>query len=271
MSVRHEDLHSNTTDTQKLSGGVWCDFPFEQIRHDPSKGWVKIEEFLNVGIEDSLSGGGIITADAGAWTIVQTASGTEASASATAATGVIQLLAHGNDNDEVYMGFGGAVEAPIDVTVSTGKPFWLESSLKLSALTSSFAFGLFKPAAIAAATLTDDTGVVRADTDWIGFCSNYTAGRDHLHCVTQKTSTTAVTVVANAGTLVADTYVRLGLKYKNGTLRYFVNGLEVGSRALVTTDITDGVQLTPMFAAINDAAGAEITMSIDNCAFGQLM
>jgi hypothetical protein len=269
MTVRHTDLHSNTTDLQKLSGGVWADFPFEAIAADSSRGFFKMEDFQSCVPAAALSGGGIVIGDAGGWTAVTTASGTEMTPSTTSATGEIIVTDHTNDNDENYLGFGNITAGGVDCTVSTGKPFWFEAILKHSALTNSFAIGLFKPADIAAATLTDDTGVVK-DTDYIAAGANLTDGKTSLYARTKKVSVTAVTLSTNIGSLTAATFYRLGIKYKGGVLRFYVNGLEVTSRTLVGTDITSGVQLTPMFGSINDAAGSAVTHNIDAIAWGQL-
>lgn len=267
MPVIHADMHSNTTNTRRLSGGVWGRFPFADVSSDKTAAYFKMEDFLGAAPEDALSSGGNIIGDAGLWTAVTTASGTEMAISSAIEGGAIVVSGHTDDNDENYLGFGAASGGPIDVTVG-GQPFWFEACLKHSALTNSFFIGLLKGADVAAATLTDDTGVVK-DTDYIGFGANYTDGKTTLYCRTKKTSTTAVTPSSNCGTITADTYYRVGLYYDGTVLRFYVNGLEVASRTLTTTDITAGVQLTPAFAEINDAAGAAVTHTIDWIAFGQ--
>jgi hypothetical protein len=264
----HEDLNANTTDVQSPSG-LWSDCPVEKIVKDPSVGWLKHEDFISAAPEDALSSGGVIIGDAGAWKAVTTASGTEMAASTTSATGEIIVSGHTDDNDENYLGFGDGVAGPIDFTVTTGKEFWFEACLKHSALTNSFFIGLAKPADIAAAVLTDNTGVVK-DTDYVGFGANYTDGKTTLYARIKKVSVTAVTVDSDVGTITADTFYRVGLKYKGGVLSFYVNGSLVASRTVLSTDITSGVQLTPMFAEINDAAGAAVTHNIDWVRFAQV-
>jgi hypothetical protein len=269
MTIRHCDLHSNTTDTRALSGGVWCDFPFDKMAADPSYAYFKKEDWIGYAVDDALSAGGVIFGDAGPWLAVQTASGTEITVSATAATGELVITDDADDNDEVALGFGDGSAGCIEYTQGvTGKPFWMEASLQHSALTNSFAIGLFLPADIAAATLTDNTGVVK-NTSYIAAGANYTDGKTSLYGRSKATGQTARDVDTDMGTLVAAAQYRIGLTYKDGVLRFYVNGLETGKRTMTSTDCTDGSNFTPCFFSINDAAGADVTHNLDWVAWGQ--
>ena len=269
MTIKHCDLHSNTTDVRALSGGVWCDFPFDKMAADPSYAYFKKEDFIGYAVDDALSGGGVIFGDAGPWLAVTSGSGTEMTVSATAATGELVITDHTDGNDENYLGFGDGTAGCIEYTNGvTGKPFWLEASLQHSALTNSFAFGLFLPAKIAAGTLTDDTGVV-SNTDYICAGANLTDGKTSLYGRVKKVSVTAVDVDTDMGDITLATQYRIGMTYKDGVLRFYVNGIEQGKRTMLSTDLTDGANLTPMFGSINDAAGGAVTHNLDWVAWGQ--
>ena len=146
--------------------------------------------------------------------------------------GVLELASAATDNRNPAIATGGDIAGIVKPYTTTPKKWAIEARLKLSSiLDQGFFFGV---AAIGCCAdngiLTDNSGVL-IDKNCIGFLV-VTAAPATVNAVYKDAGQTAVTAAAAVYTLVANTYVKLGMLYTgkgSKALRYFVNGVEVGS------------------------------------------
>ena len=177
-------------------------------------------------------------------------------------------LTPGNAGDEaVSLRVGGA---PFKIN-STSYKFWFEARVKVSLITddqSGWFIGLREntAATVVLPILADDTLAVGENL--LGFWRNSADG-DALDVVSgPNNSAVPSTVIADAHTLVADTYVKVGMKFdpKDGKLRYFFDGVEHATTTTVTagTGATqpDDVFLGPIIAGLCES-GSPGTATLD--------
>jgi hypothetical protein len=193
--------------------------------------------------------------------------------------GVLTAAGATTDNDELYLGLPYGM-CQIDTAYPQGK-ILLEMRVKRDVLTDatgSFSLGLAKVADLVAAGLTDGSGVIEANWDHISF-NNLTADADKVNFTFGATGQAYVTLLANAATLVADTWIKLGFLYHYADpvscIRMYVDGVQVGIANTVTQAIAAGatfpndVVLTPFFAFIQNGTADTNYPSIDWAACAQ--
>lgn len=187
--------------------------------------------------------------------------------------GVLTVSGATTDNDELYLNLPYGM-CQIDAAYPEAKILF-EARVKRDVLTDatgSFSTGLAKVADLVAAGLTDGTGVIEANWDHISW-SNLTDDADHVDFLFGATGQTYNTLLANAATLVADTWIKLGFLYNYGDgvncLRMFVDGVQVGVVNTVSQAIVAGATfpndavLTPYFAFIQNGTADTNYPSID--------
>lgn len=108
-----------------------------------------------------------------------------------------------------------------------------------------------------------------SDNNLVGF-HRLEGDGDKVDTVYKANTVTAVTVQADAATLVADTYIKLGMVFNRGndnTLRYYSNGVELTTSKLIPsaagTDFPNDVRLGWIFAVLNATATTPGDASID--------
>lgn len=99
-----------------------------------------------------------------------------------------------------------------------------------------------------------------SDNNFVGFSQNEVVGSD-INTVYLANGQTLVTVKAAAHTLVADTYVKVGMVFNrdnDNTLRYHINGFEQPDTQVVpaatAADFPDDVQLGVVYGVLNGAS-----------------
>jgi hypothetical protein len=175
-------------------------------------------------------------------TEVENGAGDAALTIADAANGVLQVVNDAGDDDSVELQYCSECWK-----LAAGKPLWFEARAKFSDATQSdFLVGL---------TITDTTAIT-AVSDGVYFTK--TDGSASISAVTNKNSTPTTT--AAVGTLVDDTYMRLGIFCDGITAVYFfIDGVLVATH---TANIVDDEELTITLAHRNGAAAAK-TASYD--------
>jgi len=145
------------------------------------------------------------------------------------------------DNDYCYMTPGSLTGGSFVLDESEIDEIgWEIRMLKVTVADAGLTFlcGLGRYDLAADGTLVDGTGAIISTADFIGFSCLDDDG-DAVDAVSIATGQTLQTN-ASVATLTADTYVKLGFKYRpaDGTnkLRYYVNGSEVSTTAI--TDLT---------------------------------
>lgn len=153
--------------------------------------------------------------------------------------GVLEITGNDAAHDEGSIEIGGGKNGlvRIDPTAGERAVVAFEARLKQTAITTGgvcFAIGLAEPGYADADALVDTTGLlVAAGKDFVGFNTVLTSNSE-IDTAYQITSTgTAVQVKDNAGTMVADTWIKLGGVYdplaeSGKTMKFFIDGVELG-------------------------------------------
>lgn len=251
-----------------LSGIIWGDCPFNEIRNDPSVGW---------GIQsDFISFGGLLTSTAGnyhadgcsGFKSFQDSGGTitQVSHAATQSPGVIKFNQDGTSNDAVTMecGFGtGGM-----FTITQGQKLFFECRFQTSSIaasTNNIFIGLVAPGSTAStgALITDSDALVATSSgvSLVGF-NSLVAAPTAMTTVYGTAAATATVHSASALTMAASTWYKVGFKFDGNYLHYYVNGTEVGTPVLYSaTNVPDALVMTPTWCI--KSAGTDFDLSID--------
>ena len=152
-----------------------------------------------------------------------------------------------------------------------------EARIKVSSIAAT-TFSLFVGLMDAGTAAADEVPVTAADAlankDLIGFFRS--AGGATMDTVYKKTGQTAVTVGSAVVTLVADTFIKLGFRFRQAEqrLRYYVNGIELADK--VSASATTGIggtrfptlTLVPVIAMMS-AVGTSYVTYLDWWTVGQ--
>src|SRR5512140_845582 len=137
-----------------LSPAIWGDCPLLQMAFDPTVGIMAKDFFTTVqatGFPYELTG----------------TNGTFAAVAS--APGTALLNAPGTDNDEAHIAYNNDVGGLIKC--DTSHEWWFEARVKLSQVTAEggVMVGLLEQGASADAIMADDTSIITATLDWLGF------------------------------------------------------------------------------------------------------
>lgn len=105
-----------------------------------------------------------------------------------------------------------------------------------------------------------DTAVMQV-VSFVGFNTLHAAG-ETIQTSHATASGALATVQADVGTLVADTYIKLGIYCDRKEVFFFVDGVQQSSSVLLTaTDFPDGILLAPTWCT-NDGTGVTATADL---------
>ena len=243
------------------SPAIWADAPITQIQCHETQGHYFFDDFLSF-LEPAT---GITTpaeVQAGPYRFEQTLGVTVLSLANTD-HGVIQVGGNDADNDGSVMSYGHQAGM---ARFGDNDSVWFECRIKKVNVTDEgvgFFIGLYEGTVTPTedTTLVADTADPDASEDFIGF-SNLLADGDVVEPIYQIGGTAQV----NTGdiAIAADTYLKLGLRFKRGTLEFYLNGLKVNStdtRALANTVFPKTNHLSPLFATkVGTAAAAVVSV-----------
>ncbi len=244
------------------SGLIWNDCPWSSIKSGREPGFAFEDDFESLNAST--------TAKAARWLIVQEASGATFAMIDTILGGVVQIDGGATDNDQILMGLSNAGGA-FKVVRDSGAKMWFEARIATDIITaSSMMIGLINAVDVAmdlmADTQTDAAILDTSEPDFLGFIESgdsTAAGLDAIY-MDQATTNAHIIHKADAQTLVAATYYKLGMYFDGGTIfRFFVDNVQQGDDLDPNSaEFPDGEELTIVFAAKN-AAGTAKKLSID--------
>ena len=220
-----------------LSPGIWQAYGFIGGNHyDPSLFPFFFDDFDKLGLyATATSQGGYITYQDSGVTVQQCA----AADNSEGEFGVLEITGNDAAHDEgsIELGGGTAGLVRIDDTAGELAVVAFEARVKQTAITTGgvcFALGLGQPGFAAADALVNTTGaLVAAGKDFVGF-QTLLGSNSEIDTVYQIGGTgTAVQVKDNADTMVADTWVKLGLVFDPNAeadkkMKFFADGVELG-------------------------------------------
>lgn len=277
MSVNEVELlrDGSTEVTDRfLSGAIWAEFPRAEISENPSRGFFFFDDFNNQ---------------------VEVAAGAEANyppykgfastgGSVVGVAGVIggqKVFSSDGDNE-------GASLAQVSLPVIISRDYrsmCFEARVKFSTIAdanSGEVIGLWGAQTLGATVPIAAAGTL-ADANFVGF-HRLEGDGDQLDLVYKADGVTQVTLKADAYTLVADTFVKVGMRFeprssKGGAyyLRFFVNNVEIIPTAgryqipsAAGTDFPNDVTLGLCAAILNATGSSPGTMTLDWWALGQM-
>lgn len=225
------------------SPAIWADCPINSFLKDPGKGKYLFDDFLNslVGKEtasatDFTSNVGNIASDI-AWYVYEDEGKLANCAIQSDADGVLMLDQDGTDDDNTVITTGGNITGIFTITSEQEAKFWFEARFKVSTVTASdlaIFVGLTEEGQAASTKPMGAVGAI-GDIDHIGFHSFETdsTGLDFVYTLAGQTDGST----ADVGTLAADTYIRVGLKFEPGDnkVHVYVDGVEQKNAAVLAS------------------------------------
>jgi hypothetical protein len=188
---------------------------------------------------------------------------------ALAAQGGGITLSSDGDNEGVAI---GSMVFPFQISRSH-KKLAFEARIKTSTITDTkhgFFLGLGDSMTLSATVPIAAAGTLATTTNIVGF-HRLEGDGDYVDAVYQANTVTPVTVEADSQVLVADTWIKLGMRYEPSGpegryyLRFFANGLRIASVQVASaagTDFPNDVQLGFVFALLNATASTPGNTSI---------
>lgn len=192
--------------------------------------------------------------------------------------GTVALTTDGTDEDEIWMSSGAL--GKISDTAGDACLTVFEARYKISSITNSVMshfVGLAKPGLAAAETAVDATGVLKADSDFIGFRTLLDG--DAIDFIYQKGSAAIQTKIAGVHVPVADDFVKLGFIYDptapaSKRIAVFVNNVEqntyVTAANIAASTFPDGVILS-MLAGFKNTTAVAAELAMDWWAYAQVI
>lgn len=190
-------------------------------------------------------------------------------ADGSAVGGVVTLYSDG-DNEGASIATG---TYPFAITgLSTGKPFWFEARVKSSTITDAkhdIFVGLIDSSTLSATVPITATTDVLASENLIGFHRLASDGDTFDTVYADAAAETAVK--ADAVTIAADTWVRLGITWtpsaSSKNLKFWADGVEladgVANSVIAACTTLDAAKLGLVFAVLNQTGSSPGTSSID--------
>tara|TARA_R100001082_G_scaffold110675_1_gene91321 strand:+ start:51 stop:851 length:801 start_codon:yes stop_codon:yes gene_type:complete len=243
---------------------IWADCPTLEMMHDPSVGIHHFDNFLVSNIENGDGYQGL--GDNVPVYVVDTLNGR------------VAITSGGTNNDQSMLGTSVDLAHISDAAGEAAK-LWFECRVKVSSIADMGIFvGLAAEADMVADFLADDTAELVATADCIGF-KVLTASPTAVGTVYQKGSETRADVETGVHTLVADTYVKLGLVYDpaeedSKKIRFYVNGAETATSVTATNiaaaTFPDSVNMG-LLATTKTGEGVTKTLTLDWWRVAQLL
>jgi hypothetical protein len=267
----NEIQYTGANSDSGLSKMIWRDCPIDQIAWNPSIGYGYFDDFLHVPIQGTITT--LIMKGDYNWF---GSSGATITPGDTVGGEIV--LTEATDNQSVSMTYE---QHPFIINSATGQ-LWFEARMKTSTITADeqgWMVGLMDTTALSAAVPVTATGTI-ADVNFVGFHhpEGNTAAFD---CSYKADGVTAVEVNSDVGTLVAGTYVKLGMRFHPqdprasgaATLRFYIDGVQQATTKTIPassgTDFPADIGLAPVVGQTLANSAAE-TLTLDWWACYQL-
>lgn len=222
--------------TAKISEGVWKHCPFEDIILR-GKGIYFRDDF---GSFRDVAAAEVEAATNGYGTIVAT--GCTISQVATDPHGTLRIAMDGTADDEGGITTGNNTAPIVHIDKNSNEPMWFEARLRSSDITTAHAFfvGLSKEGGVTTdAVVVDGNASLATTLDLVGF-RTLGGDPDGLDAIHQTAAGAAVVVKDVAQVMVASTWYKVGIYFDGKeTVRFYVDGVEVGSADVDDTNFTE--------------------------------
>jgi len=179
-------------------------------------------------------------------------------------TGAI-VLNSSNDNETTGISIGGGLNTAGQYVIKSGKKFWMECRLKMANITDAKAgvfVGLAEEALLSEGGIIADGGTL-TDKDLVGFWRLEGDGdkMDTYHNTAGGGETTEIK--ADAVTLEADTYIKLGMYFDGTTLTFYADGVALADTVdYDATNFPNGEEAA-FYIVIGDASDDDFSVTVD--------
>lgn len=260
--------YKDATDTGSgPSPSIWGNCPVLDFILDPAAGTYFFDDFIDIPVITTPT----ITTEA-AW------GGTRYKAFGSAGGTLVSggslngdvVLTETDDDQGVSI---ATIALPFKIIIGGGN-LWFEARIKTNSATNTkhgFFLGLMDSATLSATVPIAADGTL-ADENLVGF-HRLEGDGDKVDTVYKADGVTAVTVGADAATIAADTYIKLGIKYDDSTniLSFYADGAKLADTKTIPSaagtdfpnDVTMGLVLAMLCASNDDAI---VTMDWWRCA-----
>jgi hypothetical protein len=247
-----------------LSPGLWSNCPFiGDVRHDTNLGWFFFDDFTGFPLTANATAQAAIgnykyftssSADP-AIPIVEIGAAIGTGKMAYIPGGILQFASDGDDEGCSL----ASMAMPCQITRNGGR-FWFEARLVTTTIADTkhgFVIGVAQTyGATLGATVPIAAAGTLADINFVGF-HRLEGDGDKLDTIYKADGVTQVTVKADAITLVASTWLKVGMLYepRDGKLYYYLNGVPLlNSKTIPSatgTDFPADVGLGLIFGLLN--------------------
>jgi hypothetical protein len=174
------------------------------------------------------------------------------------------VLATTTDNESVGISCLGGNNAAAQFVLTSGKKAWFEARIKTVNITDA-KYGLFcgfaEEGLLAEGGLLDDADAL-ADKDYIGFV-RIAADGDKLDTVHRKATGAAVVVKADAVTVAANTYIKVGFYCDGTTVTFYADGVALADTCALATATVPTAEEMAFYFILNAAHGDDCSATID--------
>jgi hypothetical protein len=261
-----QDMGATTTlanASRMPTASLWANCPWDAINRGEVDGVTFWTDFVEGATQAANIAAAASVLPNGMAAFTGATAGSGIATLATTPYGVVQLQNATDNETTCLMALGGRNQAG-NIVFEAGKRVWFETRVKTGNVTDSkygFFIGFGEEALCATVAIVAAAGTL-TDKDLIGFWRVEGDG-DKLDLVHNTASGGGVTVLtADAVTVVADTWIDLGMYCDGTTVYFYANGVAVGSVALAAANVPDGEEVALYFAMTNAATEAA-TLSVD--------
>ncbi len=249
------------------SPAIWDDCPVLDYTLNPQLGMHYFTDFLDgivvASTQNTAAAAALgTTGDWGAFT----AAAPTITTLTTSHTGVVRLFAS-DDNKDAAIAYPKSAQTAGVFKFIAGRKLWMEMRVATNITTgnSTLWFGFCEEGLLATTTLLkiDEGGM--NDVDYVGF-ERITADADALDTTynTASGGTSPVIVGTDAVTVVATTFIKLGIYCDGTTVYFYADGVRLADSVLLTaTDFPDAIELALYIGVMCDAAEADIYVDVD--------
>lgn len=253
-------VYQGDTVTNGPSWNIWHDCPVLEIKDDPGIGYGFHEDFNHFGAPGTLT----TIKEFDGYTVFAGATGLIVNTEVLG--GELNILTSAS-NEATVVG-----KDPVYNITSLGGALWFEGRVKVSTVTTNllgFFVGLMDTTAYTATVPLTATSAL-ADVNLVGF-HRPEANTTAFDTSYKADGITAVEVNSDVGTLVADTYVKVGFKFTpsdagTATLRFYIDNVEQATKKTIPdatgTDFPSDVRMGPVFA-VQGVSTPDHSMTVD--------
>ncbi len=256
-----------------MSHHLWKTCPVELLKANPEYGTYMFDDFVDSGIviaANQSTAAASVLGTTGNWTgFTDATAGNIVTTLASNYQGVVKLEGT-TDTQDVVIAYPKSAEVSGPYKFSTTSRLWMEARVSILNITTNkfnAFFGFAEEGLLATNELLDDADVM-ADVDYVGFNKKFAATTTIASAFNTNAAGAHTAVAADAVTVAADTFTKIGL-YCDGTTVYFYQNGAIGTGVTIATaDFPDGEEMA-FYVGLMLGHGDTASVSVDWVAIAQ--